>query len=101
MYSLDNQRVSVLGNQRLGLARRSVLQRSVEVTFRDRAIFKRKRREQRVRVTVLSNQAVGNDPKNFSPNFANGVNTPVTRFIQGLVSRRIDSLVLEYVGKTI
>ena len=88
----------MLGYQRFTLASSSVLCWPVEVALRDGTILERKRREQRIGIAVLGNQALRDDPEDLSPNFTNGVHTPVTRLIESLVCRGIDSVVLQKKG---
>ena len=95
---LGNECVTVLGYKGLLLAERIILLRTVEVTHRDGTISERLRREQGVGVSVLGNETLGDDPEDLSPNFTNGVHTPVTRLIERLVRRGVDSVVLQKKG---
>lgn len=79
----------MLGNKGL-----LALSGAVEVASGDSSIFQRLGREQVLRVTVLLNETLRDDPKDLSPNFANSVDTPVTGLIEGLVGRGVDGLVL-------
>ena len=91
---LNDERVAVLGYQGLLVASSVVLLRAVEVTSRDRTVSGRGRREQALRETVLRDEAVRNDPQHFSPDFTDGVDTPVAGLVEGLVGGRVVSLIL-------
>lgn len=89
----------MLRYQRLLFARSCVLHRFVEVSLWDGTIFKGRRRKQRIDITVLGDETLGHDPENLSPDLANGMDTPVTRFVKCLVRRWVDSVVLQLAFK--
>ena len=92
---LSNEGVSVLGNERLGGTVDLVFAGAVEVTSGDGAIFFGQRREEGIRELVLLDEFLGDNPKDLSPDLTNGVHTPVTRLVEGLVRRGVDGDVLE------
>lgn len=92
---LGNECVTVLGHKGLLLAECIILLGTIEVALGNCAIGKRFRREEGVRVSVLGNETLGDDPEDLSPNFTNGVHTPVTRLIESLVRRGVDGVVLK------
>jgi len=51
---------------------------AVEVARRDRSVLERSRREQVLRIAVLLNEVLGDDPEDFGPDFADGVDAPIT-----------------------
>jgi hypothetical protein len=75
----------VLGYERLSLASRGVLSRPIEVALRYGSVLEGCRREQRVHIAMLIDEALRDDPEDLSPDFANGVHTPVTRLVESLV----------------
>lgn len=81
----------MLGDQRLRLV---VLAQSrsgpVEITLGDGAVGQSLGREERFAETVLVDQLMRHDPEDLSPDFADGVNTPVSGPVEGLVRRRVD-----------
>ena len=91
---LNDERVAVLGDQRLLVAKDVDLLRAVEVTNRDRAISERSGRVEAVRETVLGDETLRDDPEDLSPDFTDGVDTPVAGLVEGLVGGRVDSLIL-------
>jgi hypothetical protein len=92
---LSNEGVSVLGNERLGGTVDLVFAGAVEVTGRDGAILFGQRREEGIRELVLLDEFLGDNPEDLSPDLTNGVHTPVTRLVEGLVRRGVDGDVLE------
>jgi hypothetical protein len=84
----------VLGDKRLALARCGIFSWAVEITLGDGAIGQGLRREQALREAVFGDQLVGEDPEHLSPHLANGVDTPVPRLVERLVSGGVDSVVL-------
>ena len=84
-YELNDESVSVLRNKRFGGTVNLILAGSVEVTGGDSAILLDQRREEGFRETVLLDEFVGDDPEDLSPDFTNGVHTPVTWLVEGLV----------------
>jgi hypothetical protein len=80
----------VFGNKRL-----LALSGAVEVTNRNRSVFRRFGGIQVVREAVLLDEALRDDPEDLGPDFTDGMDTPVTRLVESLVRRRVDSLVLE------
>ena len=91
---LSNERVSVLGNERLGGTAGIVLARSVEVASGDGAIFFSQRGEEGVGESVFVDEFLGDDPEHLGPDLADGVHTPVTWLVEGLVRRRVDGDIL-------
>lgn len=87
--ALEDERVAVLRHEGL-LARAG----AVEVALRDGAIRTGGGRVKVVGEAVLLNEALGNDPEDLRPYFTDGVDTEVSRLVEGLVSRRVDGLVL-------
>ena len=43
---------------------------------------------------MLGDETLRDEPEDLSPDFADGVDTPVTRLVEGLVGRRVDSFIL-------
>ena len=86
---LNNQRVTVLGDERLASN-----SGAVEVARGYGAVLERSRGEEVLCVSVLLNEALGDDPEDLSPDFTDGVDTPVAGLVEGLVRRRVDGLVL-------
>jgi hypothetical protein len=84
---LEDQRVAVLGHERL-LAGGG----AVEVAFGDGTISKRRGWVNVVAETVLLDKALRDDPEDLRPDFTDGVDTEVS--VEGLVGRRVNSLVL-------
>lgn len=89
--SLDDKRVSVLGDEGLLAALRG----PVEVACGDGSVLEGLGREEIVGEAVLLDQTLRNDPENLGPNFTDGVDAPVAGLIESLIGRRVDSLVLE------
>lgn len=92
---LYNKGVAMFGNERLGGTVGLVFAGSVEVPSRDGAILVDQRREKGNREPVLLDEFIGDNPEDLSPDFTNGVHTPVTWFVEGLVCRGIDFDVLK------
>jgi hypothetical protein len=84
----------VLGYEGLSLASARVLSRPIEVTLWYGSVLEGCRREQCVGIAVLVDELLRHDPEDLCPNFTNGVDTPVTRLVKGLVRRRINGLIL-------
>lgn len=93
-HELDNERVAVLGYKRTAVAEPVELRGLIEIAFGDRAVFESQRREERVSVAVFVDEPLGDDPEYLCPNLADGMYTPVARFVQCLIRRRVNSLVL-------
>jgi hypothetical protein len=87
-YALYDQRVTMLGDER------ALLVNAIEVTSGDGAVPKRSRREEFFRVTVFLDELLGYDPEDLGPYFTNGVDTPVSWLVEGLVGRWVDRLIL-------
>jgi hypothetical protein len=89
LHAVDNElnaeSVSMLGDERLGGTVDLELAGSVEVARGDGAIFLDQRREEGIRELVLLDEFLGDNPEDLSPDLTNGVHTPVTRLVQGLV----------------
>jgi hypothetical protein len=79
----------VLGNERL-LARTG----AIEISLRDSPVSAGGRREEVVREAVLLDEPLRDDPEHLRPDLADGVDTEVSRLVEGLVRRRVDGLVL-------
>lgn len=94
-HKLYNERISVLRNKWPWDVRGGELRHAVEVTERNRAIFERRRWEERLDEAVLLNQSLGNDPEDLCPDFTDSVNPPVLGPIERLVRGRIDRLILQ------
>jgi uncharacterized protein YecE (DUF72 family) len=94
-HELYDERISVLRYKWPWYVRGCELRHAVEVTERNRAVFERGGWEERLREAVLLDQALGNNPENLSPHFADGVNAPVLGPIERLVRGRIDRFVLQ------
>jgi len=92
---LSNERVSVLGNERFGVTVDLVFSGAVKVAGGDSAVRFGQRREEGVRESVLHDEFLGDNPEDLSPDLTNGMDTPVTRTVEGLVRRRVDDDVLE------
>ena len=73
---------------------RTRLIRTIEVTCGDGTILERSRGEEIVRVTVLLDELLGHDPQDLSPDFTNSMDAPVSWFVEGLVGRWVDRLIL-------
>lgn len=88
-YALHAESIPVLGHKRLlpGCG-------AIEVAFRDGTVLQGCRREQAFGVSVNVDEALGHDPEDLSPDFTDGVDTPVAWLVKSLVCRRVDSLVL-------
>ena len=84
----------MLGHERLGLALRGELLLAVEVTLGDGAVLERLGREEVVDEAVLLDEALGDDPEDLRPDFADGVDTPVAGLVEGLVDGGVDGLIL-------
>ena len=82
---LNDEGVPVLGNKRFGRTIGLVFAGSVKVTGGDGAIFLNQRREEGIREPVLFDKFIGDNPEDLSPDFSNGVYTPVTWLVEGLV----------------
>ena len=93
-HKLHNQGVPVLRHKLTCRTRRKRLRGTVKVAERDTAIFEGKGWEERVGETVFRDQSLSNDPKNFCPDFTNRMNSPVPRFVEGLVRGRINGIIL-------
>ena len=93
-HKLHDQGVPVLRHKLTCRTRRKRLRGTVKVAERDTAIFEGKGWEERVGETVLRDQSLSNDPKNFCPDFTNRMNSPVPRFVECLVRGRIDGIIL-------
>lgn len=93
-YELRNERIAVLGDEGQLLAEGVDLLGAVEVACGDAAVFEGLGWEERLRVAVLLDEALGDDPEDLSPDFSDGVYAPVAWLIQGLVSGGVDGLVL-------
>jgi len=91
---LSNESVSVLGNEGFEGTISIVLARSVEVASGDGPILLCQGGEEGVRETVLLDESLGDDPKHLSPDLADGVHTPVTWLVEGLVRRGVDGDIL-------
>ncbi|SRR6266702_2509667 len=91
---LHNKRISVLRDKWLWYVRLGELGCTVEVTKRNRAIFERKWREERLDEAVLRNQPLGDDPEYLCPDLTDRVDPPVLGLIECLVRGRIDRFVL-------
>ena len=92
---LDNEGVSVLGDERFGAAVDLIFTGPVEVPGGNGTILLDQGREERIREPVLLYKFIGDDPEDLSPDFTNGVHTPVTRLVEGLVRRGVDVDVLK------
>jgi len=92
---LSNERVSVFGNEWLGVTVDLIFAGAVKVTSGDGTIRFSQRREKCVRESVLLDELLGDNPEDLSPDLTNGVDTPVTRTVEGLVCRGVDGDVLE------
>ena len=75
----------MLGNERLGVTVDLVFAGAVEVTSGDGAVLPGQRWEESVRESVLLDELLGDDPEDLSPDLANGVDTPITGLVEGLV----------------
>ena len=84
----------MFGNERFPFASSGVFRRPVEVTLWDGSVVERCRWEQSVGIAVLVDEAVRDDPEDLSPDFTDGVDFTVTGFVQCLVCRRVDGLIL-------
>jgi hypothetical protein len=82
----------VLGNE--GLASDSG---AVEVARGDGAVLERSRRIEAICVPVLLDEALGDDPKDLSPDFTDGVDTPVAWLVKSLVLGGVDGGVLKQI----
>lgn len=67
---------------------------TVEVTRWDGSVLTRCGRVELVRVSVLVDEFLRHDPEELSPDFTDGVDTPVAGLVKGLVRRWVDSRVL-------
>lgn len=85
----------MFGDQWLLLTGSSVFLRTVEIALGNNAIGTRVRWVKGVGETVLGDKTVRDDPKNFSPDFTDSVDTPVSGLVESLVCRWVDSLILE------
>ena len=94
LHSVDDQlhaqRVTVLGDE--GLASNSG---AVEVARGYGAVLERSRGEEVLCVPVLLDEALGDDPEDLSPDFTDGVDTPVAGLVEGLVHRGVNCFVLQ------
>lgn len=77
----------------------SLLVFTIEITERDSAILGRGRREEILSEAVFLNKLLRDDPEDLSPDFTNGVDTPISRLIESLVSGGVDGLVLSRTDK--
>jgi hypothetical protein len=68
---------------------------TVEVVSGDGTILERSGREETVRIAMLLNDFLRNNPENFGPNLADGMDTPIVWLVEDLVSRRVDALILK------
>lgn len=75
----------MFGDEGLSFTSGSVFCGFIEVAFWDGSILKRRRREERVGVAVLLDKTLGDNPEDLSPDFTDGVDSPVTWLVQGLV----------------
>lgn len=75
----------MLGDERFGSTVDLVFAGAVEVTGWDGTILFGQRREECVREFVFLDEFLGDNPEDLSPDLANGVHTPVTRLVEGLV----------------
>ena len=91
---LNNESVSVLGNERFRSAVDFIFARSVEVTGRNRTILFDQRREEGFRKPVVLDEFIGNNPEDLGPDFTNGMHTPVTWLVESLVCRGVNVDVL-------
>ena len=96
-HELNAERVPVRGHERLLFASGVELARAVELADGDGAVREWRRGVERVGVPVLGNQALRDDPEDLRPNFADGVNAPVTGLVEGLVRRGIDGVILKQI----
>jgi hypothetical protein len=80
----------VLGNK--GLAS---LPWAVEVTLRDDAVLVGLWREEIRCKAVLLDHLLLDDPEDFCPDFADGMNAPIARLVEGFVRRGVNGEVLE------
>ena len=92
---LNDKSISVLWNKRLGVTVNVVLAGSVEVPSGDGTVTFGCRGEEGIRESVLLDKLLGDNPEHLSPDFANGMYTPITWLVEGLVCRRVDGNVLE------
>ena len=85
----------MFGNERFPFASSGVFRRPVEVTLWDGSVVERCRWEQSVDIAVLVDEPLRHNPEDLSPDFADGMDTPVIGFnVQCLVCRRVDGLIL-------
>lgn len=96
---LNGQRITVLGNKGFTFASSSEFGGLVEVTFGDGSVLEWCRGEQSIGISVLLDKALRDNPKDFSPDFTNSVDTPIAWFIQGLISRWVNRFILVYEGQ--
>jgi hypothetical protein len=66
---------------------------AIEISSGDGSVGERRRREELIRVAMLLNELLGNDPEDLGPDFANGVHTPVYRLVKGLIGRWVNRLI--------
>lgn len=67
-HSLHEERVAVLGDKRLAHG-----MWAVEITLGDSAVLERLRREERLRVSMLLNKALRDDPEDLCPDLTNSM----------------------------
>jgi hypothetical protein len=79
----------MLRNERF-LSRR----RSIEISLRNSSVLESLRRVERVGISVNGDKALVGDPEHLSPDFTDGMDTPVLRLVEGLVGRGVDGLIL-------
>lgn len=84
----------MLGDEGQPLAEGVDLLGAVEVACGDGAVFEGLGWEERFGVAVLLDETLGDNPEDLSPDFSDGVYTPVAGLIQSLVSGGVDGLVL-------
>jgi hypothetical protein len=89
---LEEQRVAVLRCQLDGLVVLAGLG-DVEVALGDNTVGTRLGWEEGLTPSVLGDQLLLDDPEDLSPDFADGVYTPVAGLVESLVGRGVDDVV--------
>lgn len=92
---LEHQSVTVNRYRRRRFTIEIVLGGTIKVAIRNNAVDIRLRRVQSLGVAMFLDEDLAGDPKYLSPDFTNGMNTPISWIVKGLVRRWVNGHILK------